>query len=449
VKQLKSLISKVKIETDSRLNKLKRLFKGNNKIKQPKLKSQTGPNLGSIFNRLRHIVLSRTGFLIYIALLSFILLGGFVKYFSIELKPSQLDWNSPITPLVGEEINILLVAYEKNQEYAFVDFDAVISISRYESGHKLLVVNPDFGSSVLGKQVKLRNILNNAIVAGKSPMQALKQANEGLLGLKIDRYIAIDSKQVPALFETLGVEMVALDTVLDKDAGTFTKGESLKGGGLAQYLAAEGKNQLELRMWRQSNFLYGLVEQHTGLSGIPKVILNFDYLLSHIETNLSREEAVDLIAQLYVNKTIQTNYLKSTDSFYIADGSGGMFEASLGAVDRQIRGIFARIEVVKEQARIEIYNAIDVSNVGAKGLAGKNKRLIENLGGNVIRAANSTDYAERTKLYVPDPEKYPNNVNLIRQVLEDKVIIVDGNYPSQHAGELVLVLGSDLIEPTN
>jgi hypothetical protein len=46
---------------------------------------------------------------------------------------------------------------------------------------------------------------------------------------------------------------------------------------------------------------------------------------------------------------------------------------------------------------------------------------------------------------VAERDKYPETILAIREILRNKLIVIDEEYPGNHTGEIILVLGENAI----
>lgn len=159
-----------------------------------------------------------------------------------------------------------------------------------------------------------------------------------------------------------------------------------------------------------------------------------------IETDLNRSELYALFNLLISSDKIQSTYLSVNESLLVSTKSGNLLIPSSIQTDDKIRQLHSRQSVVREQARIEIYNASRVN-----GVATTFKRQLSNHGANVIRAGNYADLLTDSTLYVPNAASYPETVKLVRELTRDNLIIKEEPYPFNHTAEMVLVVGTSAL----
>ncbi len=306
----------------------------------------------------------------------------------------------------------------------------------------MIVINPDFGTNVLStsttiRTVKLRSLLANSALENTAGVPKLMLALRNLLAMPVDRYLIISKDSAQKLVNNLGLNLIVSEKISDPEAGSFEVGEVVTGERLWNYLAADS-NGVNPKMQRVASFGKVQLESIANLGGSARLISNAQSVVDGLETNLTKAELLDMLVTSVSGLRLQTSYLTTSDGRFVQDKLGGYISPDYTEIDQKVQKVLVRTDVLKEQGRIEVYNATRTS-----GLATSTKRLIENIGGNVIRAGNYADIEERTKLYVTDVAKYKNNIKAIQQVLGGKVILVDQDFPQGHTGDMVLVIGQD------
>jgi len=448
-KPLKSLKSLAKLRDKFQtsriqnfINKLNRARKSKVTALTSKTKSAQKPKSQVAVNKAALFRGARIGLIV----LAIILLGaiGIViwKLFAgITLAPSVLASDTIAAPIVGDQANILLVGYDSNESYSFVDFLALVSLSVKEGKQRIVIMNPDFTTTYVdGKQIRFRNVLSNSLIKNKPPLETLERSVEIMLGLHIDRYVTVEVNSLPKLIQSLGINYTTTDSVLDNDAGEYRENQLLNDPALVKYLAADepGPNS---KMLRLAKFMKTELESNANLWRYASLILNPESWSPILGTNMSKLELLNWALSVQASQQVQYLYLSTGDAQFVPDLTGGYYVPITLEIDQKIQDSFARNSVIKEQGRIEVYNATITA-----GLANVTKRFLANQGATIIRTGNYTEKQERSKLFVPEPDKFVNSVNLIKEVLRGKVIVVNEEYPFNHTGDMVLVVGEDALE---
>jgi len=96
-------------------------------------------------------------------------------------------------------------------------------------------------------------------------------------------------------------------------------------------------------------------------------------------------------------------------------------------------------ELLREQARVEIYNAS-----GIAGAASRYARIVENSGCTVVRFGNAPDYREKTEIFVSDPQRYAHSLQVIRDVFFIEPTIIYERPTFMTTGDIIILIGEDL-----
>jgi hypothetical protein len=401
-----------------------------------KPKTQSAVNQAALFKRAKVGII-----VVLVVIVGAIGLVIWKIFAGINLAPSVLASESVPSPIIGDQVNILLVGYDTNDRYSFVDFLAVFSLNVREGKQRIILINPDFTTTYVdGKQVKYSNVLSNALVKEKPPLDTLERSVEIMLGINIDRYVTVEISSLPSLIESLGINYTTTEAVLDDDAGEYREGQQISDQSLIKYLAADepGPNT---KMLRLAKFLKTELEANASPWRYIGFALNPERWSPLIATDISKLELLNWALSIQGSLQVQYLYLGTSDAQFYPDLTGGYYVPVTLEIDQKIQDSFARHSVIKEQGRIEIYNATFTA-----GLANVTKRFLSNQGATVIRTGNYTDKEERSKLFVPDPEQFINSVSLIKEIMRGEVIVVNEEYPFNHTGDMVLVVGEDALE---
>jgi anionic cell wall polymer biosynthesis LytR-Cps2A-Psr (LCP) family protein len=369
----------------------------------------------------------------------FVIAGLISRVTPISLQPYAKAAGLTPDPLVGNRMNIMVFIYENEQGFDFLDALMVLSLQAEDGRVNLFMLNPDFSTRVLSSSyVPVRNLLSNAEVQRKIPLQELRKLAQDTLGMPIDRYIAIPKQNVDSLFSAVGIHSItAVDNIQDPEAGLFTIGQSVSGSQINKYLGADagGNNR---KMSRGSKVLKQLLDEQFSWPNLVSGVWNAKHISKLMYTDLSANEVLNLANFINTSQGVKVDFVSINDAYLIDTTTGAVLVPNLLQIDDKVRAVMARQKVVREQARIEIYNA-----TGENGVATRYKRQIYNYGGNVIRAGNYAEHLERSVLYVPQPTNYPHTVNLVREITRNNIEIREEAYPYNHTGELVLVIGGN------
>lgn len=95
-------------------------------------------------------------------------------------------------------------------------------------------------------------------------------------------------------------------------------------------------------------------------------------------------------------------------------------------------------DVEKEQAKVEVYNGSGIS-----GLASRYARKVKNYGVKVVRFDNSPSEYDKTKVYIPHPDRFPNSYSSVKDLVCDGCDIVEGRPDFITTGDIIVILGKD------
>ncbi|MBL8014821.1 MAG: LCP family protein [Candidatus Doudnabacteria bacterium] len=378
---------------------------------------------------------------VFLAVAVVAIVAGVIHLSSLKLTPSVFaEQGVEPLPITGDTINILFVVYDKVNDYEFCDFVAVVSLNKKSTQRTISIINVDKEFAVftyLNRAVKLRSMLATTKADDEPGLPYISSGVQAMLGIRLDRYVFVSKSNLIQMAEIVGVEYLVPEEVADQDVGFFAKGQKLQGQDLIEYLAIDQAGA-DVQSERFKKFLESAVPGTLGFNGYLRVISQLEKFMGSVETDISVREAWELALNLYSRFDYQYIYIGAQEGTVVTSKQGGYLVSDSLLIDQKLEPLLAREPILREQARIEVFNA-----TGRPGLATATKRLITNQGGKVIRAGNAPEAYERTTLYVEDPERYSANISLINELLRGDLLIVEETYPYNHTGDLVLVLGGE------
>ena len=411
------------------VNKISRFrksdYKGN-------AKKKSSINIG---NLRRWVVI--VGLLVVVGFIFYI---SFSYYNSLSLQRSWLDEEGYLPEVKDGTYTILISNYDESNTYAFLDSVFLVQINQVDSSVKGVLLSPDFSFREGRDYKKFRTLMSDAAVRGEDPIFAFQDKITEVLGIQIDRYLIIENSRLIEVVENLGLRATAIEDLSDQDFAPVSEGEQLKSTRLMQYLASEvnGTNQ---RYERQIALLDSLISRKNNLFFQARVLWALPSVFESVETNLTSLELLDVALALRSSEDYEFLYIDLFDTFLIETDDQRFFVPNLLLTDEKIRNSFAKPSIVREQLRIEIYNATDTA-----GLASRHKRLLENLGANVVRTGNYPDTnLDESVLYISTEDEVQENLKVIDRITRGEVEVLDEEYPFNHSGELILVLGADVV----
>jgi len=425
----------------SQLNKVKRIVRTGKLSTKPVGKSK-GRQFSLSLPKVNLPDLPHKGWII--VLVVFLVIAGSIttvilKINSWQITPASFGEGEIPAIVNTDSVHILLAVYNSNNGYSFIDFISLVSIDTRSNEHKAVVISPYFATSVLGsRNLKLNNLLNYTLSEGAPGVDMLSTAVEDLLGLRVDRYIMVESSQLVKILSTLGIKYKVGTNLSDQEYDNFTEGDILSDAELISYIASNSLDNAD-RAERQASFVENIYDNYANWLTYLRWFMFSDQIINQISTNLSRTELLNILLGIS-GGNLDVITVDVPEGTLIENGSDFYLRADRTAINKKIQAEFSRLELRREQARIEIYNATFTG-----GLASRHQRLIENVGGIVIRAGNALKPEQDTKLYVVNRDKYPETIRAIRELLRNKLILIDEEYPGNHTGEIVLVLGEDSV----
>lgn len=113
-------------------------------------------------------------------------------------------------------------------------------------------------------------------------------------------------------------------------------------------------------------------------------------------------------------------------------------------IKQDIYGLFSKLDIIKEQARIEIFNSTSMS-----GLASRIKNIIDIYGGKVITFNNFPENFEETVIFINNKNNYSyrSTLKLIDFIFGKnfKLVYNDDNRLYNFSGDIAIIIGSDYI----
>lgn len=170
--------------------------------------------------------------------------------------------------------------------------------------------------------------------------------------------------------------------------------------------------------------------------------------LSKTYSSLSAEELGSLLNK-YKNTNIENNLkIDLNDSNYTTDSvdsTGNILRiVNLYALDEKISEKISLVqtkEQEKELVRVEIYNGSGVNKAGERY-----SRRVKNEGCKVLRVGNSPKQIELTTVYINNPEKYPESLDVVMSLFLTVPEVKYERPDFMTTGDIIIILGEDLVE---
>lgn len=369
---------------------------------------------------------------------------GLNVFFNVNPKGYEVDDTSMSRPRIFDSsVNVLFIGFENRlNSYKYIKYLNIVSVDSKNAVFKIYGISPNFLTTIDDESVTLESLWNNITIDDGSPkINTVVNEIQRFVGVRIDRYVAFDLDNLKAYINNSKMTDSAYDTA-SLDGQLFTKGEVLSGDLLYGYLFDKTQPRDVLTL-RQMNFQKSLFEGIKGPFKMTKNLIGFNDFNSTFKTSFSREEYVTFLSNLNSSDIIFSNTNFVSDSFGIAsaDPLDVSVSPDYNLIDENVNQYFRDIDIMKEQAAVEVYNATDTP-----GLAGNRRRFFQNLGANVVKFGNyPTSDIQTSLLYIPSKnvDIFKNNIIMIQKLLRGNVKITFEQYKYNYSGDLILVMGKD------
>lgn len=353
----------------------------------------------------------------------------------LSIKPSSLEETSYDYEISSTgSFNLLLSVYKKKDfNQAHLLSTNVLIFDFANSSTKLIGLNSNYiieSDKPLFKYLDFNN---------KESVNELLKGISNFLGIRVEKYLVWEEESFKNFISNFGF---FLNSEVDFISGEnkIAKGSELTGDLLSTYILDDQKGNQSLRM---IEFISKSLRSNTGIVTQMKLFWELDMILDGFYTSMNTQDILRVYNQLISTKeSIRSIYIDGKQAQEAKIGALYLLQPNYILLDDYIKNNLFNFQVLKEQARIEVFNA-----TGKRGLAAKFSRYYQNSGGYVIKSGNFTDIIEETLIYFPNKEvssqDLPNTYNLIKKILLGKGNIsydFDGNF----TGEIIVVLGKDV-----
>lgn len=338
-------------------------------------------------------------------------------YFSFKTEVYDMEIEKQSNLRNSDEINVLfLVLDDRLTDYKFIQNATLISSNSKSAMSRMISIDTNFLINFNGQRNKLFSVFNNLPSDNEfDRMSFLKRSISLTLGIRIDRYIAINASDYKKFCtDNLGLKAEQMADFFEK---------------------------------------FNLKYQNEVVS---KTILNFSYITSIFDRFYNNDTfnhnfKTDLLASdfnyfigLYASvgeKNIQA--IEINKSMITEEDKNGVYIPNYTLIDEAVKKTFRDIDILKEQVRVELYNSTTQG-----GLATSYRRLLENNNMNVIKFGNYPEILEKTKLFVINSENLPlysNTLTTLRRNIPVEFEVTTEEYKYNSSGDIILVLGNDVV----
>jgi hypothetical protein len=320
-----------------------------------------------------------------------VVLFFFVKYLSIS--PLGLDYDSGVEGTVlktyDSNINTIFVVMDDRESgYKFINTMDIVLVDNVSRKVTSISIDPDLIVKLNKENIPIRNLYNFLDGSSVQRVDNLIASMSDYLAIRIDRYFLVNLSDLE---------------IMETNAG-------FSGSSLPSYINYF-KNPI--------NYL--------------KSIINFDTYRVAFRTNLNRVEYTSMI-NAFGNFDITTGSIDESEGVVEGDN----IVPDFNKVDSSLYLLLRNIDLLKEQIRIEIYNATSI-----QGAANKVARSLEVYGVDVIKTGNYPEELEETSIYVAGNKNtmianYTELERLFRGELEELK-----EYKYNYSGDIILIIGNN------
>lgn len=337
------------------------------------------------------------------------------NFIQIKTEPfSEVDLQLRPKIFQTDLFNTAVYIYSEVDGYKYIDYVALVSHGESE---KIAQVSPLFKSNKY--ESSLRSFLNEVDPGEGSIMYELNDALSGILGVRVDRYIIAEKNDLLNYFKNNSV----LYTFSEYDIWDTTEIST------NDYVK------------KQSVATNDLFQNSFNIFNKYRLYWSAPSMAKAIKTDMTRSELLSFFNRFNTDTRIQLANFDSSYAIIIESPSKSLeYNPNLILIDEKVTILLGDLSILSEQVELEIYNA---SNI--RGLASGISRELKNQGVNIVKFGNYFEDENETTLHIndlDDLDRYKNTINSIRQSLRGDVKIVEGEYPYNKTGDLILVLAN-------
>ena len=394
----------------------------------------------SIFSKRKKLLTLTSG--IFFA--SLILAGGIflkVKYDQIEVFALSANEEKLANLYNNKTQNIIYINFtEGSDSNKFAKYISIISYNKINNNLKILAVEPKLVAYYKNKAYTLETLYNNINENSETRIQKFIETAEGILGVRIDGYIAVENQAYGTFIKNKGLSMVLTENY-KVDNKFYKAGDSIFGEDLLKYLhITDSAEEVDSTLYRNNIFVTNMLQTNRNIFFSIFNFFDSQSFTNTFKTNLDKSSMLRLYNDLFFqsNLPIQSQYILLKDGYLIDTLAGKALVVNQIDIDNKVQEVFRDLDIVREQAKIEVLNASRES-----GLATFVKKIIQNSGGNVVNSGNYSTIEEEPVLYIIDSNinDYANTIALI-QSLYPNVKIKENDYKYNKLGNLILVIGA-------
>ncbi len=376
--------------------------------------------------------------------------SGFIEFYN-NYQPALApgDTLSEIVELSeNKSFNVLLLGLDQ-RESGHIKADAVFII-HFDSISKHFQVfelpsKAKYYWSKKDEYIELANIYAlgqlQSPEAGYSIIQDVLESN---LAIKIDAYVASDIAGFKQVIKDMGNLSIQNDeSFTDNDLESFDLRPDFPSGPLhlsanetVAFVRAD-ENGFYSKSFRHYAVMRSLIES-VNVSSLYSPLGTFEDIDEHIYSNIQGASIRHFI-KLFANENTFTFdfYQVGIVLSKSPEVEGEVFDPL--KFDDFVSSTFDNGEVVREQARIEVYNSTSIP-----GLASRYTRVLQNMGCDIIRKSNTGTDVSKTMIFAENPELFPLTIAQIKNAFEVDVEVINDSLDFVTTGDLIIVLADDV-----
>ena len=264
------------------------------------------------------------------------------------------------------------------------------------------------------------------------------------LAIRTDAYVALDMDGLAHLVGGLGnLRVQNEESFTDNDL----QEEDLKSSFNSGYLDLSPKESVafvradENGFYAKSSRHYSIIQsllESLRISDLYEALGTFGEIDSHVFSNL-QGDSIRRFVRLLSDESLFTFDYYPLDSVW--SNVPGIDESVFDRIkfDDFVASTFDNGEVIREQARIEVYNSTDIP-----GLASRYTRILQNMGCDIIRKANTGSSVSKTLIFTETPDLFPLTIAQIKKVVGTDVEVKLDSPGFVTTGDLVVILADDV-----
>jgi len=358
---------------------------------------------------------------------------GINYYFYYSLNPQkylEADEASKIIDTSDMTTAFLVISENPQSDFTYRYVDLISIISFRDENLRILTINPDLKLQESDAR-SIRYYLNDTDDS-RSLTEFNKQIEE-LTGLRIDRYIAVDSSDFKSYLLSKDI-VVEADLIEDDEISSLSSNSFYN-----RIFSSENTSNNVLKA--QQVFIEKYIEREFSFFKNYLRLFEIERYNNLFKTNMDRAELLTFLNRLASARLINSNVLGENVGVLQEEENRVFIEPNYILINEIVSEEFKDVNILAEQGEIEVYNATTI-----QGLALSATRNFRNIGINVVKFGNYSELSEENVLHVFSEEalvEFESTINSVRRLLNDDLVILVDEFKGNHTGNLILILGKE------